>query len=188
MQDRDLRLEFKDRVGKGRIEWVENELGEKFRKVYLLRERKEPNQEGSGYRYKTMCMRQYLRDIENSQHRKVFTKILAGDHPLAVERLRWVDNHRVQVPYEERMCRFCREKVETPEHALLQCSHPPALELRRRYLQEYQLLTGKHLDDDSDLTGFLVGMFNCRPAYQKTAKFMYDTIKIFDAVALYVPQ
>ncbi|KAL0564308.1 hypothetical protein V5O48_017737, partial [Marasmius crinis-equi] len=110
MQDRNHRRSFQERVDKGCREQIENELGEKFRKVYLLRERKEPSAEGSSYRYKTLCMRQYLQQIENAQHRKVFTKILAGDHPLAVDRLRWTDNHRLQVPYAERLCRLCRLK------------------------------------------------------------------------------
>ncbi|THU88498.1 hypothetical protein K435DRAFT_866256 [Dendrothele bispora CBS 962.96] len=123
--DAEAAASFHDRMKKSLPYWVEEQIGTAFRKTYLLQYRKEPNNEGTGYRHKAMCMWQYLGDIHNPRHRKAFIKLICGDHPLAVERLRWADNHRVSVPFEECLCRFCLADVENPEHALLECPHIP---------------------------------------------------------------
>ena len=48
--------------------------------------------------------------------------MLLSDHPLALERGRWAERDRSVIPTNQRLCRFCREEVESPEHALFECT------------------------------------------------------------------
>ncbi|THU98739.1 hypothetical protein K435DRAFT_660380 [Dendrothele bispora CBS 962.96] len=180
---------FHDKMKKSLPYWVEEQIGTAFRKTYLLQYRKEPNNEGTGYRHKAMCMRQYLGDIRNPKHRKAFTKLICGDHPLAVERLRWADNHRVSVPFEERLCRFCISAIENPEHALLECPHIPLASLQESYMTSYYSLHGNTLQCDArtDATAFLGNIISFKPAFSLTAKYIYEVLKIYDATPLHVP-
>ncbi|KAF9061848.1 hypothetical protein BDP27DRAFT_1234514, partial [Rhodocollybia butyracea] len=115
---------------------VQNELFRVEKCSYLLCLHKEPQENGL-VKYHTMCRRQYLANVYNAQHRKALTRILAGDHSLAVVRLTWADNHHVPVPHNERLCRFCKCKVETPEHAMLKCLHPPIINMRASFLAKF---------------------------------------------------
>ncbi|KAE9408324.1 hypothetical protein BT96DRAFT_754607, partial [Gymnopus androsaceus JB14] len=118
--DSDVLGDFTKTITNEALRWVESELERVDKRSYLLQLRQEPHENG-GSKYRTMWLRQYLKDIQNAQHRKALTRLLSGDHPLAVVRLTWTDNHRIQVPHDERVCRFCKQAVETPEHALLEC-------------------------------------------------------------------
>ena len=63
--------------------------------------------------------RGYL-SIPTPEHRAALLRLLASDHPLAVEQLR----RRVpEVPYAWRLCRFCarRTAIEDEAHTLLRC-------------------------------------------------------------------
>ncbi|KAE9395700.1 hypothetical protein BT96DRAFT_744866, partial [Gymnopus androsaceus JB14] len=100
--------------------WISDELNHVSKRSYLLQIRQEP-QENGRLKYHISCLRHYLSEIQNPRHRKALTRLITGDHSLAVVRLNWSDNHRLQVPHEQRLCRFCTQEVETPEHALLQC-------------------------------------------------------------------
>ncbi|KAJ6449896.1 hypothetical protein C8R45DRAFT_751526, partial [Mycena sanguinolenta] len=37
-------------------------------------------------------------------------------------RLRWVEFRRPKIPRDLRVCRFCKAEIESPEHALLECT------------------------------------------------------------------
>ncbi|KAJ8083059.1 hypothetical protein PM082_008922 [Marasmius tenuissimus] len=139
LRDGDTLSEYQKQISKGFRTLLKNELNRTERKTYLLHLREEPPiKDGKSYRYRTACVRSYLGEISNPQHRRAYTRVLAGDHILAVERLRWVDKHRVNVPYKERACRFCRTKIESPEHVLLKCVHPPLIHLHRQFLSHLE--------------------------------------------------
>ncbi|KAE9392850.1 hypothetical protein BT96DRAFT_751641, partial [Gymnopus androsaceus JB14] len=118
--DSDMLGDFTKIITNEALRWVESELERVDKRSYLLKLHQEPHENG-GSKYCTMWLRQYLKDIQNAQHRKALTHLLSGDHPLAVVHLTWTDNHRIQVPHDERVCQFCKRAVETPEHALLEC-------------------------------------------------------------------
>jgi len=67
---------------------------------------------------KCMYFRKYL-EIDDNEHRKALTRLILSDHKLAIERLRWCTP---SIPREDRLCRFCTSKPETPEHVLLECT------------------------------------------------------------------
>ncbi|KAJ7731440.1 hypothetical protein DFH07DRAFT_755656, partial [Mycena maculata] len=58
-------------------------------------------------------------------------------HLLALERLWYVDHDHPPVPRQERICRFCKTEVESPEHAMLECqASPEVLNLRVKFLEK----------------------------------------------------
>lgn len=107
-------------------------------KFYLIHGRKERTKDGS-LAHITSTFRQYL-EVKIPAHRASLTSIILSHHSLAVARLRWVrDKHNLPIPREKRLCRFCTAAVETPEHALLQCTESNALvELRHNFLAQLE--------------------------------------------------
>ncbi|KAE9385459.1 hypothetical protein BT96DRAFT_892074 [Gymnopus androsaceus JB14] len=155
---------------------------------YLLKLRKEPL-ENNKMVYKTACMRTYLESIENHRHCKALTRLLVGDHSLAVVRLTWTDNHRMMVPHDERVCRFCKEAVETPEHALLVCRHIPLAERRQQFLAEFYASQPRAivLRSDMDPIAYTAYLASCRSSFSIFAKWVFEVLKIYDSCPLYVP-
>ncbi|KAJ6569084.1 hypothetical protein B0H19DRAFT_1065858 [Mycena capillaripes] len=54
-------------------------------------------------------------------HCEALTSIMLTIHRLALEKLRYTDHASQPVPRNKRLCRFCTDKVENPEHFLLKC-------------------------------------------------------------------
>ncbi|EPT05441.1 hypothetical protein FOMPIDRAFT_1111341, partial [Fomitopsis schrenkii] len=75
--------------------------------------------------------RDYL-SIPNQKHRAALIRLLASDHPLAVEQMR---RRTPPVPREWRVCRFCarRGSIEDEAHTLLRCPGAMLAEPRRRF-------------------------------------------------------
>lgn len=72
-----------------------------------------------------MKFRHYLH-ISAPVYRMAFTNLVLGNHPLAVERLRWgaanrQPDRRYAIPRHMRLCRFCAVAVENEGHAILEC-------------------------------------------------------------------
>jgi hypothetical protein len=88
-------------------------------KLYLLHGRLEPNGKG-GLTQKSLHFRHYL-NVANIRYRVCLTRLLLSCHPLALERLRYPEHRRAQVQRSLRLCRFCQEHIESPEHALFEC-------------------------------------------------------------------
>ncbi|KAJ7818102.1 hypothetical protein B0H14DRAFT_2373526 [Mycena olivaceomarginata] len=59
--------------------------------------------------------------VKTQKHREALTSILLSTHRLALEKLRYTDHAHKPVPRDDRLCRFCVARVESPEHALLEC-------------------------------------------------------------------
>jgi hypothetical protein len=59
--------------------------------------------------------------VKTQENREALTSIMLSTHQLALEKLRYKDHELQPVPRHERICRFCIGKVESPEHALLEC-------------------------------------------------------------------
>ncbi|KAH6874862.1 hypothetical protein BKA70DRAFT_1128740, partial [Coprinopsis sp. MPI-PUGE-AT-0042] len=97
-------------------------------KLYLLKGRMEPSRSDEGvWSVVPLLCRHYLH-VANPDHRRALTRILASNHYYASELLQYCG-----VPWAERLCRLCGESVETPEHALLQCTgNQELMDLRSR--------------------------------------------------------
>lgn len=80
---------------------------------------------------------------------------MLSTHLFAVERLRCMDHAHQPVPREARICRFCAQYIETPEHALLECmGSPMVVELHKLFLEKL-LRTAPFLRDLSAQHNYL---------------------------------
>jgi hypothetical protein len=61
--------------------------------------------------------------------------MLLSSHCLALERLRLVEFRRPRIDRNLRVSRFCKTEIESPEHALLECTEELELvQLRQDFL------------------------------------------------------
>ena len=74
----------------------------------------------------------YLEIVNVPSHRKALTKLLTSSHRLRCETGRW---ERPVVPYENRMCLVCLDKIGDEFHFLLEC--PRHQSLRSRLIGRY---------------------------------------------------
>ncbi|KAJ7135938.1 hypothetical protein C8R44DRAFT_537125, partial [Mycena epipterygia] len=70
--------------------------------------------------HKVMAFRMYLR-VRNNKHRVALTHAVLSGHALAMERMRWSERYKPQVPCKWRLCRFCKDHLEDTIHALFVC-------------------------------------------------------------------
>jgi hypothetical protein len=59
----------------------------------------------------------YLKEIKNTKHRQMLTKLRLSNHQLMIEQGR----HK-KLPKEERICQICHEGIEDEIHFLIKCS------------------------------------------------------------------
>src|ERR1700761_914929 len=167
------------------LEWLQGEI-DSSEKLYLLHGRREPQKDKAPARV-ISCMRHYL-TVKTQKHREAITSIMLSTHLLALEILRYVDHGNQPVPRSDRLCRFCRKEVESPEHALITCtSSDEVVQLRVIFLE--RLFT-----DLPDLqcqmaelsnTEFLKAIIYPRSSIALVAKFMYEVLEVFYAVPVY---
>ncbi|KAJ6524358.1 hypothetical protein B0H19DRAFT_844575, partial [Mycena capillaripes] len=60
--------------------------------------------------------------------------MVLSSHSLAVEHRRWKERGKNVVPREWRKCRFCRESIEDPAHAMFICDNPELMATREIFL------------------------------------------------------
>ena len=158
-----------------------------YEKLYLLQGHQEPQKDKPPTQV-TSCMWHYLTMVKTQKHREAITSILLSTHLLAVEVLRYVDHAHQPVPRSERLCRFCKKEVETPEHALITCESSDALvELRATFLR-------KLFTDLPDLcnqmvelsnTEFLKAIIYPRLTIALVAKYVFDVLELFYVVPVF---
>lgn len=106
-------------------------------KLELLHGRKEPDAQGDLTVTAPLKLRHYLK-VVNAGHRRALTKVMVSNHYFAVELLRYA---RPPVERSRRVCRFCRERVETPEHVWIEClANIEICETRLAFAGEVQAL------------------------------------------------
>ncbi|KAE9407514.1 hypothetical protein BT96DRAFT_809289, partial [Gymnopus androsaceus JB14] len=186
--------------------WISDELNRVSKRSYLLQIRQEP-QENGRLKYHISCssakpvscqssqsiqlmLWSALDEIQNPRHRKALTRLITGDHSLAVVRLTWSDNHRLQVPHEQRLCRFCTQEVEAPEHALLQCPHQALVDLRASFWRDFKSLHPQGLTYTTvmDQPTYVAYLASCRPTFAVLAKWVFEVLKIYDGTPLLIPR
>ncbi|PPQ81254.1 hypothetical protein CVT26_015075 [Gymnopilus dilepis] len=153
-------------------------------RTYLLTGRMETENDGKAVQ-KVLHFRHYLR-VGNYKHRKALVNLILSGHSLAVERLRW---HRPQVPRERRLCRFCKLLVETPEHALLECTANNELtSLREKFCQDLPpTLQEAGQNHQNNATRYLKLLIQSKGITDRLAEFTHDVLEIFNSVEVYIP-
>lgn len=156
-------------------------------KMYLLHGRLEPRKYMPAV-HKTMIFRHYL-DVANSQHRKALTRLVLSDHCLGVEQLRRTPNGAA-IARDQRLCRFCRSVVETPEHALLECHGDGVLfSLRTDFLRGvFQSVPAfAELWQSASRLGFLKALLANTVVIGLLARFAHDVLAIYSSYPLLYP-
>ncbi|KAJ6489574.1 hypothetical protein C8R47DRAFT_977892 [Mycena vitilis] len=104
---------------------------------------------GGKWVHEVLAFRLYLR-VRNEKHRIALTHAVLSGHALAMERMRWAERYKPQVPRKYRLCRFCKDRLEDSIHALFVCTHPPLQQIRYVFFQKvfetYPDLRGAHSD------------------------------------------
>ncbi|KAJ7267675.1 hypothetical protein B0H12DRAFT_1209080 [Mycena haematopus] len=173
-------------VQKLMMEWLQAEI-DSTDKLYLLHGRREPQKE-KGPTQVTSCMRHYLSMVKTQKHREAITSIMLSTHQLAVEVLRYVDHAHQPVPRSERLCRLCRQEVESPEHALITCqSSDKLIELRAVFLAKlFTDLPQLHTQmAELSNTEFLKAIIYPRSTIALVAKFAYEVLEVFYEVPVF---
>jgi hypothetical protein len=180
---------LRDQVVRSMNHWITSETQRCSKKLYLLQDRREPQERGPAV-YKPLAFRHYLL-VYNAQHRKALTRLLLSSHPLASERLRWPDRYRLYVPAEKRLCRFCSLKCETPEHALLEClAHTSLALLRADFLAKiYSAVPSLPPINvlTQDPAHFICVLLDQRKVTYLLARFVFDIFEVYESVPLRVP-
>jgi hypothetical protein len=180
--------EYRKDVETRALQWLQHEVDTSV-KLYLLHGRREPQKDKPAAQ-KTLYLRHYLFMVKTQEHREALTSIMLFTHQLALEKLRHTDHAHPPVPRHERLCRFCTVRVESPEHALLECqASPVVLTLRNVFLEKLfhtvPKLQSKMVQLDS--IGFLKAMIYERATIVLVGKYVYDVLQIFYGTPVYRP-
>jgi hypothetical protein len=99
-----------------------------------------------------------------------------------------VDHEHPREDRSRRVCRFCQNDVETPEHALFSCdSSPEAVSLRAIFLENLFTTAPslrRRLDDENSIDFFKSVLYE-RPTVALLAKFAHEVLEIFYATPLF---
>ncbi|KAJ7742564.1 hypothetical protein B0H16DRAFT_1860835, partial [Mycena metata] len=169
-------------------EWFQVSINQN-EKLYLLYGRLEP-QKDKPPAYVASKMRHYLTMVKTQTHREALTSLLLSTHHLALEVLRYANHAHQPVARSDRLCRFCKVEVETPEHALVTCTSSSDLtELRSAFLAKL-FHDAPHLANlmaQLSNTEFLKSMVYSRPTIALVAKFAFNVLELFYAVPVLRP-
>jgi hypothetical protein len=67
-------------------------------------------------------MQHYLSIVKTQKQREALTSLLLSTHRWLLKFWRYVDHDYQPVPRADRLCRLCKDEIETPEHALISCT------------------------------------------------------------------
>jgi hypothetical protein len=144
--------------------------------------------------HKVMAFRSYLR-VRNNKHRVALTHAVLSGHALAMERMRWSERYKPQVPYKWRLCRFCKDHLEDAIHAMFMCKHRPLVEIRATFFGKlfstHPELRGVHSDPGLFFKDLLVkekiiGLLG-KLAYDIFEAFYREPMLVINP-AIYTPQ
>jgi hypothetical protein len=107
---------------------------------------------------------------------------MLSTHQLALEKLRYTDHELQPVPRHERICRFCIAKVESPEHALLECqASPEVLNFRNVFLGNFLRAVPRMENKIVELGSIelLKALIYERSTITLVGKFVHDVLEVF---------
>jgi hypothetical protein len=157
--------------------------------LYLLHGQKEPLEDEAPKRI-TIFLRHYLTLVMNNAHRRALTRLLLSQYPLAVEHMHYKSRyHRVDIPREQRLCRFGCHQVENVEHAMFHCTAKPELEERRH--QFVMKVVAKeprlHAITPGNATAVLRALIFRHDTVCQVAKFAHQVFQLFDNTPMVWP-
>ncbi|KIJ43140.1 hypothetical protein M422DRAFT_170343 [Sphaerobolus stellatus SS14] len=112
-------------------------------KLILLQNRQERDDNGNLIQ-RTCAVRAHL-SIPCHPHRVALTRLIFSSHPLAVERLRWVERRRGIIVRNDRIYRLCRLAVEDEAHAVLYCGGSQYILAARQSFFDYLTTSHPHI-------------------------------------------
>ncbi|KAF5334783.1 hypothetical protein D9611_012913 [Ephemerocybe angulata] len=192
--DVDMVEDIRERVRASMTAFIIQETN-RISSLYLLKDRLEPGERGGDPpRVIPIKFRHYLSVITYRKDRVALTKILTGCHELAVERLKWARNADGEKVFDrlQRLCRFCKHKAESPEHALLECNACPDLvSARRQFWAKMHELPAQPLPPlvlhAPTLVKQLQAIVSHRPATRLIARLASQSLEIYNARPMYIP-
>ncbi|KAJ7192169.1 hypothetical protein GGX14DRAFT_380326, partial [Mycena pura] len=106
-------------------------------------------------------------------------------HCLALERLRWVAQRRPRIDRNLRLCRFCKAQIESPEHALLQCTASADLMLLFLARMNRDI---KRLPAPNSMPAleFFTLMISYRHTISLVAKYVFGVTEIFESTPMLI--
>jgi hypothetical protein len=143
---------------------------------------------------KVMAFKLYLR-VRNNKHRVALTHAVLSGHALAMERMRWSERYKLQVPRKWRLCRFCKDHLEDAIHAMFMCKHTPLVDIRTTFFEKlfttHPELRGVYSDPGPFFKDLLVkekiiGLLG-KLAYEIFEVFYSEPMLVINP-ALYTPQ
>jgi hypothetical protein len=95
--------------------------------------------------------------------------------------MRWVEFRRTQIDRNLRICRFCKTKIESPEHALLECTAElEVVQLRQDFfIQMRNALPGLPPPNSMPTTRLFTHMIAYSETISLVAKFAYEVTQFF---------
>ncbi|KIY61071.1 hypothetical protein CYLTODRAFT_384831 [Cylindrobasidium torrendii FP15055 ss-10] len=134
--------------------------------------------------------RPYL-EIHNPAYRTAILRLVASEHPFAIERGRRGDNTGLlRLPRAARLCRLCREEVEDEVHAILVCDALQELSDARRSFwnqAERREEFPRSLARDRTSMNTLVELLQAGPIAPLLGKFIAMCYALFEERPLYRP-
>jgi hypothetical protein len=129
--------------------------------------------------HKVLAFRLYLR-VRNHKHRVALTHAVLSGHALAMERMRWSERYKAQIPMKWRLCRFCKDHLEDAIHALFVCDHQPLVELRNIfYTNLFSTLPALHDANYTDPGLFFKDLLIKPEIIGLLGKLAYDIFEVF---------
>lgn len=156
-------------------------------KLYLLHGR--PHNDPISKKGKRVLMLRHYLMIANHDHRQSLTRIVTSCHAFALERLRWTQGRQPRIDPELRQCRMCLQKIESPEHAVLECNdHPELIIARKSFFDKISpevprlriiLLLNAREE--------FVALLSIKSITGLLAKLCHETAEIFASKPMYIP-
>lgn len=129
---------------------------------------------------RSLSFRSYLR-VPHADHRRALTRLLASEHPLAIQSLR-----EGGTPRDARRCRFCRSMgvVEDEVHVLLVCTASDELATLRESLKTAmaEAVPGLTMPRTGVTFGTLHWLLSDRRLLPLWARYVYDVFALVDSV------
>jgi hypothetical protein len=93
------------------------------------------------------------------------------------------------IPRSERLCRFCKQKIETPEHALLDCkSNAELVNIREHFSTDIIKINAELLNIEKyGLTQCLKNLVSSQDTVSRVSQLAHDVLEVFDKHPIYVP-
>ncbi|KAJ6528345.1 hypothetical protein DFH09DRAFT_892179, partial [Mycena vulgaris] len=107
--------------------------------------------------------------------------MVLSSHSLAVERRRWKERGKNTVPREWRKCRFCRNAIEDPVHAMFLCNEPELMQVRETFLRDLYTRLPDFKGAFTDGMTLFKAVLAKREVTPSLAKLAFNVLKIYDA-------